>query len=369
MTRISAEPARPITAQTEIPRHRKWGGPYVIPPDAKRTWGDHECGTCGRMVEPIRGKRGGVLKSKPKGLCECVYYKRTTNWIDVIQDEFLLKQWGKRNVAWGMAHRADLQLRAAACRPPHHPDFSKADKDELNAIAEEAGNYAGDQWKASIGTSLHKLTHIMDRGEELGPVPERWRDDLKAYYELTKDIKWHWVESFRVNDVLKVGGTVDRIGWYKGRFVVMDVKTGADWNKCGFAMQLAMYARMVPYDILTDQRIEDPEPVDLKVGYVIKLPEGQGKCAIQPVDIEAGWAACGVAEQVWDTRDKEYWLDPSKIRPGRAVGRSLAEMAATAHSIQECKNLWRNGKEMGHLTIEAAEAIKARVIELGGTLK
>ncbi len=348
-----------------IPRHPVWGGPFVLPPNALRSFGDHECGTCGRMVEPVVGKRGHPLKSKPKGHCKCEYYKRVTNWIDVMQDEFLLKQWGKRNVAWGMAQRPDLILAASTCRSPNDPEFSDADRKELNRIQTEAGKYAGDHWKADIGTSLHKLTHKMDRGDELGHVPERWRADLDAYWELTKDIKWHFVESFRVLDPLKVGGTVDRIGWYDGRFVVMDVKTGKDWNQMGFAMQLAMYAHAVPYDIATDARYSDPEPVDTAIGWVIKLPEGQGKATLQPVHIGMGWGACQVAKKIWHARDQRYFLEPHQI----VKSRTLLDMAQSAGSVTECKLLWKNGKAMGHLTNEVQDALKARVVELGGTLK
>ena len=90
----------------EIPRRKTSfggeGGPLVIPPGAQHKPGKKKCETCGRMVATDR-------KYPRKGSCKCLYYKRTTTFIDVLQDEFLLKQWGKRNVAWGMAQRPDLQ--------------------------------------------------------------------------------------------------------------------------------------------------------------------------------------------------------------------------------------------------------------------
>jgi hypothetical protein len=350
--------AEPRHVQAEIPRHPVYGGPYVIPPGATHQPGNFKCDTCGRMVKPNK-------RYPRKGTCKCVYYKRCTTWIDVIQDEFLLKQWGKRNVAWGMSQRKDLQLAAATCKPDSDPDQTKEDKNTLNDIAKQAGKWAGDDWKAGIGTSEHKLTHMMDRGETLGVVPDRWVDDLKAYEEETKDIEWVAIEQFRVNDELKVGGTVDRIGFKRGsdgRLRVYDVKTGSDWNECGFAMQLAMYARMVPYLIPTDTRTIDPGEIDLNIGYVIKLPEGQGVCRIEPIHIGLGWGACRVAMDVWKLRKQKFFMPENEI----VQGRTLLDMARTAGSRNELNILWKNAKAMGELTDEVKAAMHKRAREIDG---
>jgi hypothetical protein len=62
-----------------------------------------------------------------------------------------------------------------------------AQMQELNQIAAEAQKAAGDKTKASIGTSLHKLTHMMDRGETLGYVPPEFEADLAACAEVLRD--------------------------------------------------------------------------------------------------------------------------------------------------------------------------------------
>ncbi len=357
----------------EIPRHR-FGGPYLIPPGKKHVPGDWRCGTCGRMVAPKIGARGKPVKGNGKGSCKCMYHKRTTNFIDVIQDEYLLKRWGKRNVAWGMGQRPDLVLAAAACRPDSDDLQSLDDKKLLNDIADQASEVAGHKSKALIGTSLHKLTHAMDRGETLGFVPEPYPADLRAYEEATKDIEWVAVESFRVLDdwvrrdcahpykacsCMGVAGTVDRIGWYKGRLVIMDIKTGSDWNKAGFAMQLAMYSRMVPYIYPGDVRGVDVGQVDLNLGYVIKLPAGQGHCELEPIHIGAGWGACKVAKQVWDIRSQDFAYTGPLVD-----GPTLLDMAHKAGSIAECKLLWNNGKAMGQLTNEVRAALRTRAATL-----
>lgn len=366
----------PIAVETaEIPRRKTSfggeGGPLIIPPGAQHHSGRKKCETCGRMVAADRAY-------PRKGTCKCLYYRRTTTFIDVMQDEFLLKQWGKRNTAWGMAQRPDLQIAAAACKPDSHPDQPREDKTELNRIAKEAGQYAGDMFKATIGSSLHKLTHTMDRGEEVGFVPERWVGDLKAYDDKMKSlgIEWVSIESFRVGDwwvkedcnhkpvryggtckCMGVAGTVDRIGWYKGRLRIFDIKTGSDFNKLGHAMQLAAYAHMVPYQYPGDVRTEDVDAVDLSVGHIIYLPEGQGHCYLEDMDIEMGWRACELAKQIWQAREWNPVIE-------RDMALELTDMASRAGTLKECRSLWKNAQDMGCLDGPAKAMIQARAKEL-----
>jgi intein/homing endonuclease len=231
------------TASDQIPRRKTSsggeGGPLVIPPGAQPLTGKKQCPTCKRMVATVPKLR--------KGSCKCLWYQRTTTFIDVLQDEYLLKQWGNRNVAWGMSQRPDLVLAASSCKRPSEIESGSEDYRELNNVVAEAQREAGDKIKATIGTSLHKLTHMMDRGDTLGTVPARWQPDLDAYAQWSKDagVEWVSVESFRVGDwwvkhiddcdhkakryggdcdCYGVAGTVDRIGWYRGRLRIFDIK-------------------------------------------------------------------------------------------------------------------------------------------------
>lgn len=378
-TRRSSE----VTAKfelTEIPRRKNSngteGGPYVIPPGAEHISGKKKCETCGRYVKTDS-------RFPRKGSCKCFYYKRTTTFIDVIQDEFLLKQWGTRNAVWGTAQRPDIVLAATACRPDSDPNQPYEDKKKLNNLAAEAQQVAGDKIKASIGSSLHELTHQKDRGETLGFVPERWAADLKVYDETIKGegIEWVSIESFRVYDgwvedinkcdhkairygghcqCMGVAGTVDRIGWYKDRLRIWDIKTGSDYNKLGHAMQLAMYAHMVPYQFPGDIRGVDIDQVDLDVGYIIKLPESQGRCEIEPMDIAMGWRACELAKLIWDARDWNPVLD----RDPRA---EITEYAGRAGSLQECRMIWNNAQELGLLDRRLKTVLTRRAEELKAT--
>lgn len=316
-----------------------------------------------------------------KGTCKCMWYQRTTTFIDVLQDEYLLKQWGNRNVAWGMAHRPDLVLAASTCKRPSEIEAGSDDYRDLNDVVAEAQREAGDKIKAQIGTSLHKLTHMMDRGDTLGTVPERWVNDLRVYDEHIKSlgIEWVCVEQFRVMDkwvknasecdhkALRYGGncrcygvagTVDRIGWYKGRLRIFDIKTGSDFNKLGHAMQLAMYANMVPYQYPGDTRGLDVADLDLRTGYIIYLPEGKGECRLEAMDLQTGWRASMLAKQVWDARKWQPVLaDDSETL-------SLAYLVMKARSIKEVKMLWEATKAEGQLDKTAKAMMRGKVAGL-----
>jgi hypothetical protein len=353
---IRAEARQP----TAIPRrwyNGKEAGPLVIPPDKKLVPGDFECEMCHRMVEPKRG-------APRKGTCSCIYYRRTTTFIDVLQDEFALKKWDRRMVTYGMSQRPDLVLAAAACDPN-----DAADKKKLQKIAGDAIEHAMGSAAANIGTALHKLTERMDNGETLGYVPEPFPADLRAYEQCMKDekLKWDAVESFRVHDPWKVGGTTDRLGTRKsGRLRIFDLKTSPNENPImyphGPAMQLAMYAHSVPYVYPGDYRTTDPGEVDINVAYIINMPAGSGKCELRPIDIAKGWGACQLAVQVWRWRDsKNLILEPDKVRDTD----TFSDMAARARTVTELKMLWHNAFEAGVLTSELKTLIQQRKTELG----
>jgi hypothetical protein len=198
---------------TEIPRDR-WGRPLILPP----------------------------------GETKRVAYRRCTTFVGCLEDTYNLMNWKNRQVAYGMGQRKDLVLAAAAADPD--------DKRKLNEIAEKATEHA--MASASATTALHALTERIDRGQPLGFVPAEYEADIAAYREATKSIEFSGIESFRVHDEWRVAGTADRIGKdRRGRIRIYDIKTGSIDYPHKMAMQLAMYARSVPYDIESDQRGKD----------------------------------------------------------------------------------------------------------------
>ena len=305
----------------EIPRDR-WGRPMVL---------------------PARGTRR-------------VAYRRTTTFVGCLDDMNGLMSWKARQVAYGMGQRKDLILAAAAADP--------ADKKKLGEIAEKATEHAMSSAGATIGTALHSLTERVDRGLELGHVPAEYAADIDAYRKATQGIEWLGIETFRVLDDWKVAGTADRIGILHGCPMIMDIKTGSVDYPHKMAMQLACYARSLPYDIATDTRGTDPQPVSLNYGVIIHLPAGQGRCDLYEIDIAKGWGACLIAKQVWDWRgrkDLTRLIDPD-VPPGKPP--TWESLIADARDLDDLRLIWSRAKELGELTVELKAAAKARSQEL-----
>lgn len=327
----------------QIPRDKRWGGPLVMPPTLPEP-GGVVCKRCAR---------------KWATTCTCQYYRRTTTFIDVLQSEWALKAWDRRMVAYGMGQRPDLVVAAAASQP--------AEGNELQRIADAAKEHALASAGANIGTALHRFTERIDTGRPLGHVPQPYPADINAYLQATADVEWVAVENFRVNDTHKVAGTADRIGWYKGQLHIFDLKSSPNDNAVSYphgpAMQLAMYAHSQPYDIATDTRVDDPAPVDKAIAYIISLPAGKAQCRLVPIDIRAGWAACGIATKVWAWRDtKDLILDADAINHPvvpETVPLTFGEQVAVTNNLVSLRTLWDRARHAGALD----EQLRAMIIE------
>lgn len=291
-------------------------------------------------------------------------YRRTTKWIDVLEDTWNLDRYKQRMVLWGAAQRDDLIVGAAAC----HVE----DRATLNDLAWQAQDYARSQAKANTGTALHKMTERLDRGEVLGRVPEPHGRDLKAYEHECKryKVEQHVIESFRVHDGWRVAGTTDRIWKIDGVYYIVDIKTGdIDWGALKMAMQLAMYRHSVPYDIATDTRSEDTVQIHSERAVIVHLPSGEGHCEFHWIDIRRGWNACRVAKQVWEQREVKRgdliypMLDQGElpINTNTVLTSDRAIMrAGDINTVDELRDLYHQVVSMGANTPEFTAAIKAR---------
>ena len=288
-----------------------------------------------------------------------VAYRRATTFVGCLDDQAGLTKWLNRRVAFGMSQSKDLVTAATAADPEDNKKFGQ--------IAEKAIEHAkgilGDP--AEVGTALHSFTERIDRGLPLGVVPSEYQADIEAYRKATEHVEYLGIETFRVHDEWKVAGTADRIGIFKGRPMIMDIKSGSIDYPHKMAMQLAMYARSLPYDIATDKRGTDAQEVDLNYGVIIHLPAGQGRCDLYEIDIAKGWGACLIAKQVWDWRGNKnltQLVDPAAQNPQPATWESLILGADSKDRLRE---VWRRASELGELTAELKAAAKVRSEELG----
>lgn len=342
--------------------------------------------TAYQNVDIPRDRWGRPMVMQPGGK-KRLPYRRTTTFVGVLDDMNGLMKWKSRQVALGMGQRKDLVLAAAAARPD--------DKKTLGDIAEAAAEHAKSSSAATTGTALHTLTERIDQGETIGEIPAEYQADLDAYRAATEHIEWVGIESFRVHDDWQVAGTADRIGRFPGddRLRIFDIKTGSIDYPGKMCMQLAMYARMTPYDITTDTRTADPGEVDLNTGIIIHLPAGQGVCTLHEIDLMKGWGACLLARQVWDWRStkglthqigterKSTW-EIAQRRNDKTDRRdaftqtffgqnfdeyteSLGEAAILdAGSVEQLRDIWRELKENNRLTPRIKSIAEKRAEEL-----
>lgn len=246
-----------------------------------------------------RDRYGRPLVAPPEG-GKPVPYTRVTTFVGCLEDTTNLDKWKQRMVALGLASRPDLVLAVAAHRN---------DKTKLNKVVDEAREAAAASAAATTGTALHAFTEQLDRGEDIGVVPAAFQADLDAYVTTTAPLTPVHIEQFTVHDGLRVAGTPDRVVEYEGGLYIADVKTGSiQWGMAKIAMQLAVYANSLLYDIASGER--DSLNVDTRRALVTHLPAGTGRCELVWVDIAAGWQAVQVAAKVREHRAHKAWSWP-----------------------------------------------------------
>ena len=242
------------TVPTSVGRDR-WGRPLVVPPG------------------------GGKAKA----------YTRATTVAETLDERWALEKWKCRMSVLGVAERPDLLLAVSA-----HRD----DKRELDRICDKAMEAAKSSAGATTGTALHALSELVDRGQDLPPLPESAKGDLEAYRMATAALQVKAIEQFVVLDDCEVGGTLDRLVECEGRNYIADLKTGStvNFSMGAIAIQLALYSRGMAYDPATGQRT--PLDVDQEWAIVIHLPSGTGRCELRWVNIAHGWEAAQLALRV-----------------------------------------------------------------------
>lgn len=252
-------------------------------------------------------------------------YTRCTTYVGVLEDTYNLQRWMQRQVALGLAKRPDLLLSVSA-----HPD----DKRELDRICEAAREASASSAAATTGTALHALTELVDRGQELPPLPPGPKASLEAYVEATRELTAVHIEAFTVQDRLKVGGTPDRIVRLPdGRLVVADLKTGAsvEYGALKIAQQIAVYAHSDLYDVTTGARSH--HGADTTQGLIIHCPAtddpAQARCELIWVDLVAGWDAVRVAGLVRDQRAVKFADLTQPYVPGQAPASRGEQIAAS----------------------------------------
>jgi hypothetical protein len=298
---------------------------------------------------PIERDRFGRPLIIPPGGGRKIPYTRCTTYVGVLEDTYNLSRWQQRMVAIGLAERPDLLLAVAS--------VDRDDKDSLNDLCERATEAARARAGATVGTALHALTERVDRGQELGVIPDPYTADIAAYTQATADLTPVQIEQFTVNDWLGVGGTPDRIVKHKNRRYVADIKTGnVEYGIGKIAMQLATYARSQCYDPVNGART--PHDADLERALIIHLPAGTGVCTPLWVDIAASWEGVKHAKWVREWRSRKL----ADFTESFVTVDPLAHAVAVADSVDVLNQLW--AKHKNQWTAELHEAALTRKQQL-----
>lgn len=358
---------------------------------------------------------GRYKVNHPANPSKKVAWTRATTFAKSVQDTFALSQWAQRMTLKGAALRPDIVAAAGTLEV-------KKDKDQMNALVEDAKKAAGVKVAANKGTAVHSYTEHRDRGEEV-EIPEEYVPTVDAYEAVLKEFGLEpvpgLIEFTTAVAQFEIVGTSDRcyrvtrditidlngrpVTLYAGEYVIGDVKTGADlsygWQE--IAIQLAIYAQGLnssgvwSWASRTWSRPEDPDQpgvqiqVRTDVGVVPHLPvdreeTGAPLATLYAVDLTAGWAACVLCGQVRSWRKESKLAVPLKVadlapaparpagkgRPARSAAASQppeapakAEVATRPPTLQERAQAVRNKAEASAV-FQAAVAAKVSRAEL-----
>lgn len=287
-------------------------------------------------------------------------YTRATTFAKSISDLYVVNLWATRMAIKGLTMQPSLYALVAAT--------PLEDRKQLNDLAERAKEAAAARAGADLGTAIHAFTEQVDRGET-PTIPADYQADITAYRQALVTHGLQIVPEYIERTVLvppyNVAGTFDRlIRDASGHLIVGDVKTGRDlsygWNE--ISIQLALYAHaLFIYDYATRQYTPMPEVNQLRA-LVFHLPVGKAECTVYSVDIQQGWEAARLCQEVRTWRATRQLAAPLSVNaadppPPHADYATWEDKLRTASSVGELRAVWQ--------AIVAADARTPELASLG----
>jgi hypothetical protein len=251
-----------------------------------------------------------------------------------LEDTTFLSKWKVRQALIGAATKPDLLAGV-----PELDMDAKDDKSQLDALGERLQAIAGSNRKRDRGSELHSYTELIDKGQLLpADIDPRAVKQMGEYMLATMHFQVRDVERFSVcidkgNGIYRAG-TPDRIleyagpgpdgSWLEG-LVVGDLKTGSITYPMKMACQLSIYSRSLWYDhryfpVNTDDAKafdkwkKNEFPADDAClayagigarqdwGLIIHMPSDGDETTLWWIDLNLGWEALLLAEQVKQIR-------------------------------------------------------------------
>jgi hypothetical protein len=266
-------------------------------------------------TDTTRRDRWGRYLVLPPGADKPVGYTRATTVAGSLDDGYGLPPWFATMAVCGTMMRPGLRAQWEALLAEHEGDpwyAGPEGKKACKKLIEECAAVGGANDRREIGTALHKVTELVDRGRTPEYLSEETRADVEAYQAALAEagitFDPEYIETTVVLDEHRVAGMVDRLKMFVPGFelpLVGDLKTGADlahsWQS--IATQIAIYSRGeavyrqgAAEDGSQDERLPMPE-VDQENGLIIWLPAGTATCELFLVDLTAGWES--FAHSMW----------------------------------------------------------------------
>lgn len=327
----------------------------------------------GRYV--LKDPRTGQFLPRKNG------FTRATTFAKALSNTYGIAQWQQRNVAIGLAKRADLLAQAIG------KDVRK-DRDALNKICDDAREAAGEKISASAGTAVHHLTELYDAGHLATVDAGAYTKYIQAYALKMDQAGLKVVPELIERSVLctmfgeNVAGTLDRVvKCPDGKYRIADLKTGRDPLEYGdreIGVQLLLYAEGMNqfgvYDWNADKWDENVPKIETDYAIVIHLPlEGDlaGRCGLYQVDFKQelyAWARMCADQRKGSGSKAVKFSRPYDPAEAVSCGPSWDELFAQASSRQELSELYtRVYKTLDPMEVQRLVAIgRQRLAALEG---
>lgn len=211
-----------------------------------------------------------------------------------------IERWKNRVVARGLSQRPDLMKALAVA-------VRDDDEKAIGAVVAQAYTAGGGKDRSGLGTVVHDATERINRGEQDVMVPEEYRVDVDAYYQLLTENSVRVLPEFMERVVLcpynsagtfdnlvewfdKDGGDLDDEGNPTGEWqlLIADLKTGRNlepgWLE--ILIQLWLYANAYGVlDIETMTYTPLPREVRKDRAMIIHVPMAGGVAELFVLDI------------------------------------------------------------------------------------
>jgi len=325
-------------------------------------------------------------------------WTRVTTMAETTSDLYALNLWRIRMMIIGLVRNPQLldKLRELDEYDPETGTGKlspKVHKDELNKIGFRAQDLAGAKVPAGWGTRMHTWIEKLSRDEiTLAEVEDKYRDEVTVWAAAMQENDLsavpHLIERRVAIPLYGTAGTLDQIDrnhrsrsirlgnriirLNAGDHVVGDIKSGRDldygWGE--ISIQMALYARGAREGLVArwDPDAEDgdgvwvwedigipPKSIRQDVGVVMHVPVQRGKdepaeCTLHWIDLEEGWKAVQLCDNVRDWRKAKGLHTPFSIaevptdEPGskaRVRSASWTERFASVTSRAHASQLYR----------------------------